>query len=180
MDRRVEPTSGRKRRVLLALLTAGATCLAVPPRGIAQAEALQSGPMVGYATMREVLLWVQTNRPAEVGFVYWEMDKPEHRYRTERARTTKALAYAAKLTADSVQPGRRYGYELYIDGHLVERPHPLRFQTPVLWQWRTHPPDFRLAVGSCNYVNDPRTTGRAPRTEATTRSSITSSSSSPT
>jgi alkaline phosphatase D len=33
-----------------------------------QKEILQSGPMVGYSTMKEVLLWVQTNEAAEVHF----------------------------------------------------------------------------------------------------------------
>lgn len=34
----------------------------------AQENFLQSGPMVGYSTMKEVLLWVQTNKPANVHF----------------------------------------------------------------------------------------------------------------
>ncbi len=36
--------------------------------GLAQ---IQSGPMVGYSEMREVLLWVQTKQAAKVKFMYW-------------------------------------------------------------------------------------------------------------
>gem|GEM_PF-6823568 len=38
----------------------------------AQANLLQSGPMVGYSEMKEVLLWVQTKSSAKVKFAYWE------------------------------------------------------------------------------------------------------------
>ncbi|MDW8296496.1 MAG: alkaline phosphatase family protein, partial [Raineya sp.] len=37
-----------------------------------QANLLQSGPMVGYSEMKEVLLWVQTKSSAKVKFAYWE------------------------------------------------------------------------------------------------------------
>ncbi len=142
--------------VRLATLLVGTAGLltAARPAG-AQSEYLQSGPMVGYSTMREVLLWAQTNRPAEVRFIYYDTEAPQRRYSTATVRTVADRAYTAKLVADSVQPGRRYAYELYLDGQRVERPYPLRFQTPVLWQWRTDPPPFRLVIGSCNYVIDP-------------------------
>ena len=35
-------------------------------------------------------------------------------------------------------------------------PYPTQFQTQPLWQWRTDPPTFRFAVGSCTYVNEPK------------------------
>jgi alkaline phosphatase D len=50
---------------------------------------LRSGPMVGYSEMREVLLWVQTKRPARVRFAYWEEDNPAAR-RLTRETTTVA------------------------------------------------------------------------------------------
>ena len=55
------------RAIVVALLpVSSAVCRAAsdaPP-----AEYLQAGPMVGYSTSRETLLWVQTNRPADVTF----------------------------------------------------------------------------------------------------------------
>ncbi|MDP2470921.1 MAG: alkaline phosphatase D family protein [Candidatus Palauibacterales bacterium] len=125
------------------------------PDAAAQQDLLQSGPMLGYSEMFEVLVWAQTTAPAEVGVVYWDLEDPDVRMETETVATTKAGAYTAKLIADQVQPGRHYGYELHINGANVQRPYPLEFQTQVLWQWRTDPPDFRIAAGSCFYVNDP-------------------------
>ena len=57
--------------------------------------------------------------------------------------------------ADRVEPGRVYHYQLFLDGRPVGLDRPLRFQTQALWQWRTDPPPFRVALGSCFYVNEP-------------------------
>ena len=62
-----------------------------------QAKYLQSGPMVGYSEMMEVLLWVQTNRSAKVKFVYYADDAPGKKYSTDEIMTSKAAAYTAKL-----------------------------------------------------------------------------------
>jgi len=115
---------------------------------------LQSGPMVGYSEMREVLLWAQTSREAKVKFVYWDQAQPAKKFGTEEVTTQKSSAFVARLVADQVLPGKKYGYELQINGKKVARPYPLEFQTQTLWQWRTDPPAFRFALGSCAYVNE--------------------------
>lgn len=123
---------------------------------LAQANLLQSGPMVGYADMREVALWVQTNAAANVQFVYWDSAAPGQKYTTSETKTTSDKAFAATLIADKVQPGKVYFYEVHINGKKVTRPYPLRFQTLKLWQFREDPPTFRLALGSCAYINEER------------------------
>ncbi|MFC1531714.1 hypothetical protein ACFL5T_05665 [Gemmatimonadota bacterium] len=110
------------------------------PNATAQDELLQSGPMLGYSDMFEVLVWAQTTAPADVKLVYWDLESPQARMETETVATTKADGYAAKMIADQVQPGRRYGYELHINDANVARPYRLEFQTQVLWQYRTDPP----------------------------------------
>lgn len=135
-----------------------ATCLliaATASSAPAQDGLLQSGPMLGYSDMFEVLVWAQTNGPAEVKIVYWDLEDPDRRLETETVTTGKTGGFTAKMIADRVQPGRRYAYEIHINGANVERPYRLEFQTQALWQWRTDPPDFRIAAGSCFYVNDP-------------------------
>lgn len=121
----------------------------------AQQERLQSGPMLGYSEMFEVLVWAQTTDAASVKIAYWDLADPTRRFETDPVHTSKADAFTAKMIADRVQPGRRYGYELYIDGSRVDRPYSTEFQTQELWQHRTDPPDFRIAAASCFYVNDP-------------------------
>lgn len=117
---------------------------------------IQSGPMVGYSTMREVLLWVQTKETAEVHFEYFEKQAPGHRFKTETVTTHKRDAFVAKLVADNVLPGKKYTYQLFVDGAEVEKEYPFEFQSQPLWQWRNDPPEVNFVVGSCNYVNEER------------------------
>ena len=135
---------------VLAVLIAG-----LPAMAAAQDSPLQSGPMVGYSEMREAALWVQTTREADVKFVYWDQSNPTVRYETAEARATASNAYVVKATAALLEPGRRYGYEVHVDGVVAPRPWALEFQTQALWQWRGDPPDFRFVIGSCFYVNEP-------------------------
>ncbi|WP_448519914.1 alkaline phosphatase D family protein [Rhodoflexus sp.] len=115
---------------------------------------LQSGPMVGYSAMKETALWVQTTAPATVYFEYWDKDQPQKRYRTESYTTKKSEGYTATLIADELQHGKKYAYELFINGKKASRNYPLEFQSQVLWQYRTDPPNFKFALGSCTYIND--------------------------
>lgn len=121
----------------------------------AQTSLLQSGPMVGYSSMREVMLWVQTKSEATVHFEYWEKGKPELKAQTEKHVTKKHDGFTARIVTNLLNVSTKYEYALFINGKKVERPYPLEFQTQVLWQWRTEPPPIKFVVGSCLYVNDP-------------------------
>lgn len=138
----------------MLLATSLAVVLFIASQAHAQNSPLRSGPMVGYAEMREVMLWAQTVHPASVRARYWIKDDPSRVYSTADVRTSSERANVAHLVADSVEPGTRYAYEVLVDGRVVARPYPLEFQTPALWQWRTEPPPFTVAVGSCSYVNE--------------------------
>ena len=120
----------------------------------AQRTLLQSGPMVGYSEMREVMLWVQTTGPATVQFSYWPKEHPDQVHHTRAYNTFKEEAYIAHLTADEVEPGTHYEYQLHINAKPVKLDYPATFQTQVLWQWRTDPPEFTFALGSCAYINE--------------------------
>jgi alkaline phosphatase D len=116
---------------------------------------LQSGPMLGYAQMREVALWVQTKQAARVKFAYYDATIATVRYETDEITTRKEDAFTAKLLATDVEPGKTYIYELFINGKNVKRPYPLQFQTLKNWLFRTDPPAIKIALGSCAYVNEP-------------------------
>lgn len=128
--------------------------VAVSALAFSQGSLLQSGPMTGYAEMTEVLLWVQTTRPAEVQFRYWRLESPGLSWLSRTAHTTEERANVAHILLTGLEPGTRYAYELRINGEAVLLRHELRFQTPPLWQWRTDPPAFTVAFGSCVYVNE--------------------------
>ena len=114
---------------------------------------IKSGPMLGYSEMKEVLVWVQTEKPANVSINYWEKgDKTIHK--TDPVATEKATAYIARIIADEVTMGKKYEYEVLVNGKKVAIDYPLEFQTQELWQYRKDPPAFSFLFGTCNYVNE--------------------------
>ncbi len=119
-----------------------------------QSAYIQSGPMVGYSTMREVALWVQTTEAVEVQFEYWEKEKPEKVYHTYIVMTEKHKAYTAQLVADEVEPGKTYEYAVFINDGKAEFDYPLEFQSQKLWHWREDPPNVQFVIGSCFFVNE--------------------------
>lgn len=119
-----------------------------------QKALLQSGPMLGYNEMREVLIWAQTNSPAEVKAAYWIDSIPEKVFFTNTVQTEKRTAYTARLIADQVQPGHSYQYSLYVNNQPLTFDYPTSFHSQPLWQYRNDPPAFSMALGSCMYVNE--------------------------
>lgn len=114
---------------------------------------LQSGPMIGYSDMFEVLIWVQAKGFATVYIEYWEQDKPETRYKSDAVKAVKP-AFTAKCVANKTQPGKSYVYEVYINRKKVELSYPATFKTQTQWQWRTDPPPFSFVAGSCFFINE--------------------------
>lgn len=145
--------TNKNKKFLLGIFTVFLSIFAYQ-NSYAQDELLQSGPMVGYSEMKEVALWVQTKQAAKVKIAYWEKNLPQKKSYTSEILTEKNNAFATKLIADEVLPSKKYQYELYINDKVVKRNYPLEFQSQVLWQYRTEPPEFKIAFGSCTYVND--------------------------
>jgi alkaline phosphatase D len=138
-----------------------ALALALAPAAGAQepladpAAWLRSGPMAGAAEMTEAGLWLQTRRPGRAQVRFWQRDRPETSRLSEEVLTTAAGDLIARFRLTGLTFGTRYDYEVYLDGLRVARPYPLSFQTLPMWRWRTDPPSFRAAIGSCAYINDP-------------------------
>ena len=111
--------------------------------------------MLGAAAAREVCIWVQTRQRASLRIAYWDTAFPAQRWWSDSAVTEPTTGYTAHMRLDGLLPGRVYGYQLFLNGEPVSFPYPLRFRTPPLWQpGSSEPPNFRLAVGSCAYIND--------------------------
>jgi alkaline phosphatase D len=119
---------------------------------VAQETLLKSGPMVGYSDFREALIWIQTTEPSAVKIGYFTSDENEKF--TETIQTTLEGDLIAKLTPNEVDYGKKYTYKLYINDIYIPRDYKLEFQIQTLWQYRTDPPDFKIALGSCNFINE--------------------------
>ncbi len=112
-----------------------------------------AGPMLGYAEMREALLWIQTEKAAAVQFKYWDKENPSAIKSTDLIYTSAQNFFIAKALASDVLPGKKYEYAVYINKKKINFNYPLEFQTQTLWQFRTDPPSFKFAAGSCVYTN---------------------------
>lgn len=121
----------------------------------AQSPLLQSGPMLGYNEMREVLVWVQTTQAASVQVAYRKQEAGAENRFSPTVRTVAAEAFTAKILLTRLEPGQAYSYQLLIDNQLIDLPYKTAFSTQPLWQWRTDPPPFSMALGSCTYVGEP-------------------------
>lgn len=119
--------------------------------GMQSSADIVSGPMLGYVTQREVAVWVQVSGNAAVEIEYWPAAEPSIR---ERVTATPGEYGVAKVLLSNLAPGTRYDYALSLDGAAMDFA-ANTFTTQPLWQWRTDPPDFVFAIGSCNFVNEP-------------------------
>lgn len=115
---------------------------------------LSSGPMLGYAEMSEVAIWVQTTQPALVQIKYWLQGETNKSQTTRAIQTTEDGDHIATFILKGLEFGKRYDYELLLNGKVVHRDYPLTFQTQPHWRWRGDPPNFSFALGSCSYITD--------------------------
>ena len=120
----------------------------------AQNSKIQSGPMLGYSEMKEVIIWVQTKESCSVQVLYWNIKNEKQVHKTDEIRTKKSHAYTAKLIIDRVEPGNTYEYALLINNEPMVFSYPTTFKTQALWKYRGDPPNFSLATGSCAYINE--------------------------
>ena len=152
------PVRIRSFYVLVLLAFVASLC----PAGAQDLAELKAGPMLGPLTHRTATVWVQTARPAEVALRYAVVAVPgegQPRARpitTAPASTGPANDHVALFTLTGLEPGWTYSYTVLVDGEEVVPAYPTQFTTQPLWQWRTDPPAFTAAFGSCAYVNDSR------------------------
>lgn len=115
---------------------------------------IRSGPMVGYGEMTEVMLWVQLTGEGSVRYRFWEEGKKTNAMLSRSLKAAAASDFVVQTLIDGLPEGKRFEYEVLVNDEVVRRPYPLAFQTQPLWQWRTDPPVFSVAFGSCTYINE--------------------------
>jgi alkaline phosphatase D len=132
-------------RALVALLA----LVAAAPLGAGE-PAVAVSLMHGFIDQSSMTLWIQTERAARVA-VELHADGAAERRRVEGA-TRAEDDFALNLRLAGLEPGTRYRYRVLVDGKPAEDAG--AFTTQPLWQFRTDPPEFAVAVGSCAYLSD--------------------------
>jgi len=122
---------------------------------IAQDIKVINGPVLGYAEMREAIIWLQLSEAGTVYAIYDDLSTAkEEDFRSDIVSTSPSVANTLKLHFSDVEPGRNYSYRIYLNDKEQEFDFPLEFKTEPLWEYRTDPPSFSFATGSCIYVNE--------------------------
>ncbi len=120
-----------------------------------QKSLIQSGPMKGFIDMKETEIWLQTVKPAEVFIKYHPVGNKKDVHVSNKVTTNYDSGLTAHIFLDTLEPGTQYKYELFINGKKIKLKYPATFTTQKIWKWRTDPPDFKFAMGSGAYINEP-------------------------
>jgi alkaline phosphatase D len=115
---------------------------------------LLNGPMLGYNSYREQALWVQTEKAAKVEFAYHPLDSGDPWLKSTAVNTKESKAFVAEVVLDNLTPGTAYEYQVFVNGKVVLKVGNQLFYTQTIWAYRTDPPNFQFALGSCNYINE--------------------------
>lgn len=123
----------------------------------AESAKIVSGPILGYSTLKEVLVWVQTDQKSNVKLEYSEIGNSKNKLFSEEIQTKLEQGFIAKLIANQVEPGKKYNYNILIDGKKIPAKHSQVFQTQPFFTYASNedPPSFSFALGSCSYINEP-------------------------
>ena len=139
---------------LTRVLAATGLSVLLACNALAQAEnTLRAGPMVGDVDMHNVSIWLQTEQPGPVALSYWAVETPQQKHQMSLATRDEGVATAV-VRLRGLKPGQAYAYQVIVDGKAGPV---LGFKTHARWQYRdgVQPPNFRLALGSCAYINEP-------------------------
>ncbi|XDD50172.1 alkaline phosphatase [Leptospira sp. WS92.C1] len=120
----------------------------------AESANLVSGPIVGYSTLKEAMIWIQTDRKSSAILEYSEILNPQRTFYSEEIQTKSQTGFIAKLIAAKIEPGKKYRYDLLLDGKKVKAKHTQTFQAQSFFTAGQNPPSFSFALGSCAYVNE--------------------------
>lgn len=130
-------------------------CLALASP-FAPAASLSGGPMPGHATSRTASVWLQADAAAEARIEYWLARDPRSRGLSAPVRLDEATDFSARVELTDLVPDSHYRYAVFLDGTRVQADADLQLRTPPAWKWRGPAPDFKVYLGSCAYLNDPR------------------------
>ena len=132
--------------------------LSLASTGAAQ---LACQPMVGHVGMRDARIWIQSAAPCQAALVCWADsmgNAPTEVVVAAEQDLSREHAHTATFDLGGLQPGTDYRFQVLInDERVVDGIDTTlqRFSTQPLWQYRFDPPPFKVALGSCVFINEP-------------------------
>jgi len=117
-------------------------------------EKLEPIVMLGYVDFREANIWVMNDDG--VNFIqYWDVTQPDEKVKVLGTVKKVNNQFISDFKIGPLQPGTTYQYKLLGFLGIGDKDEKVyKLTTPALWRYRTPPPDFQIAVGSCHYTNE--------------------------
>ncbi len=119
---------------------------------LGQSSLIAAGPMLGYAEMTEVAIWVDMKMPGKYCLSYKE-GRNQSIPKCIPFSQDDADSGGQKISIPNLKPGTQYQYNITEEKN-IPAVFPYQFNTKKLWQWRENAPDFKIAFGSCAYINE--------------------------
>lgn len=122
---------------------------------------LATQPMVGHVGLRDARIWLQSEVPGDMSIECWPSDAsptPSTLIRSTTREARPQSGHTAIVEVGGLLPGTLYRFRVLMDGSPVTAGFEeewLSFTTQPLWQYRSDPPEFTVAIGSCSYINEP-------------------------
>lgn len=118
--------------------------------------------MIGHVAHSEANLWVQTSKAQTVQFAYCLLDSNQKWHYTKPYFTNENDACIHQATLTNLLPGHTYTYRVVLNNKIQAPLDKQQFTTAQNWAYRSPPPDFTFAIGSCNYINEAQTDRKGP------------------
>jgi alkaline phosphatase D len=110
--------------------------------------------MIGFVGMRSARIWVGAPQECSIGVAVFipGSKSPE---RIFHSKTVAEKGNTCIVDLEELEPGTTYGYRVFpIEDDGSGENFSSTFTTQELWQFRKDPPNFKIALGSCTFVNE--------------------------
>ncbi|MFM7814337.1 MAG: alkaline phosphatase D family protein, partial [Flavobacteriales bacterium] len=112
----------------------------------------------GYVDMREARIWLGNDYYTQAKIHYREAENTSAKVSIVPITLNENNRYTATAILSPLKPGTSYRYWVEANnpsGATVLFGDTSSFTTQPLWQFRSEPPNFTLATGSCSFINVP-------------------------
>ena len=117
-------------------------------------------PMVGHTGLTNARIWVQGDGVAKVHLEYWADSlerSPQNTSASEHLLLSPSQGHSAIFDLGNMEPGTQYRFRVFFGTEMATQgadTAAMTFKTQPLWQYRFDPPPFKLALGSCSFINE--------------------------
>lgn len=107
-------------------------------------------PVLGHVGMRNANIMVHANSLTDEIKLH-VLDSLNETVDTKTASINHELGHTCSFQLSQLTPNTKYTYTISTSTFKSDQ---FSFHTQQLWQWRVDPPTFKIAFGSCTYIND--------------------------